>query len=226
LNLKKAREQHRKYRETLAQLGLEVILLERDDGHPDSCFVEDTALIHGDRALICRLAPESRRGEEGPVERTLRAMLKIKRVQAPGTIEGGDVVHFSDRLLSGLTQRTNAEGIEQARDWLDVPIETISDPEIMHLKSYVTYLGRGTVICSRRYADHPALKGMEKLVIPDEETYAANTLAIDETVLMSSGRPEAQRLVREAGFEVISMQTSEFEKCDGALTCLSLIVSA
>jgi len=224
LDLKKAREQHRKYREALAEVGLEVVLLERDDEHPDSCFVEDTAILHGKKALICRLTPESRRGEESRVEQVLSESLSVRRVQAPGTIEGGDVMHLPERLVSGLTQRTNDQGVKQAMDWLEVGIDTIRDPHIAHVKSYVTYLGRNTAICSRRFVSHPALKGLELLVIPDSEAYAANTLTIGGIVLMSSGRPQAHRMVREAGFDVLPLDTSEFEKCEGALTCLSIIV--
>jgi len=224
LDLAKAKEQHKRYREALAELGLEVILLEHDDDRPDSCFVEDTAIIHGKKAAICRLKPESRRGEESPVEDVLRESLKVKRVESPGTIEGGDVMHLSDRLVCGLTQRTNREGVKQASAWLEVKIDTIRDPHIVHLKSYVTYLGRNKAICSRRFVGHPALKGLELLVIPESEAYAANTLSIDDTVLMSSGRPQSHKVIREAGFEVVSMDTSEFEKCEGALTCLSLIL--
>lgn len=224
LHLAKARDQHRRYREALSDLGLEVILLERDDDHPDSCFVEDTAILHGTKALICRLSPESRRDEVSRVEQILGDTHSVKRVTAPGTIEGGDVMHLPGRLVSGLTQRTNAEGVRQAAEWLEVGIDTIRDPNMVHLKSHVTYLGRNTAICTRRFAGHPALEGLELLVIPDGEAYAANTLAIGDLVLMSSGRPRAQSMVREAGFEVRLLDTSEFEKCEGALTCLSLII--
>ncbi len=223
LDLTKAREQHRRYRGALGELGLEVVLLERDDKHPDSCFVEDTAILHGKRALICRLAPESRRGEESGVEQVLSESLDVRRVQAPCTVEGGDVMHLPGRLVSGLTQRTNEEGVKQATEWLQVGIDTIRDPSMIHLKSHVTYLGRNTAICSRKFADHPSLKGLDLLVIPDGEAYAANTLTIGDTVLMSSGRPEAHRIVRAAGFEVVPLDTTEFEKCEGALTCLSII---
>ena len=133
-------------------------------------------------------------------------------------------MHLHRRLVSGLTQRTSSEGVRQAHDWLEIPITTISDMAIVHLKSYVTFLGKNTAVCSRRFKDHPALKGLELLLIPEDEAYAANTLTVEGTVLMSSGRPKAARIVREAGFDVRLLDTSEFEKCEGALTCLSLIL--
>lgn len=218
-----ARALHAEYCNTLSELGLEVITIPRDDEHPDSCFVEDNAVIHGGRALISRMAKDSRRGEEGAVEEVLREYMEVRRATAPATVEGGDVIHLPDRLISGVTQRTNPEGVAQMGAWLGVAVDTIVDPSIVHLKSYVTYLGDDTMIATRAYANHLVLEGFTVLIVPDDEWYAANTLAIGETVLMSSGRLRAHAMVREAGLEVVPMDVGEFEKCEGALTCLSLL---
>lgn len=223
IDLELAREQHRNYCRILSELGLEVIHLPRRDLLPDSCFVEDNAVIHGDRALICRMARESRRGEEEDVEDFLKDYLKVRRATPPATVEGGDVIHLRDRLISGVTERTNMEGVAQMREWLEVRVDTIVDPGIVHLKSYVTYLGDGVMIATRPYAHHPALEGFRVLMVPDDEAYAANTLTIGETVLMPDGYPRSHEIVREAGFEVIPLPMTEFEKCEGALTCLSLL---
>lgn len=223
IDLKRARRQHAAYRNTLAELGIEVIMVPRDDEHPDSCFVEDNAVIRNGRALICRPAKASRRGEVGAVEDILRGYMKVKRATAPATIEGGDVIHLPDRLVSGVSQRTNLAGIRQMKDWLQTEVTQVKDMRMVHLKSYVTYLGKGLMIATSRFAGHGAFDGLETIVIPDEEGYAANTLAIGETVLMPKGRPRSAALVREAGFDVIQLDMSEFEKCEGALTCLSLL---
>jgi len=223
INVERARRQHAKYCRVLEELGLEIIRLPRDDEHPDSCFVEDNAVVHGGRALICRMAKPSRRGEETAVEEVLRQYMPVKRAEPPATIEGGDVIHLPDKLISGLTERTNAEGVAQMREWLNVPVETIEDQGIVHLKSYITYLGRGVMITTRKYADHPVLKPFERLIVPDEEWYAANTLSLGDVVLMPEGYPRAVEMVREAGFDVITLNVSEFTKCEGALTCLSII---
>jgi len=169
------------------------------------------------------MARESRRGEEDAVEKLLDEYLEVKRAVAPATVEGGDVIHLSDHLISGVTERTNPEGIAQMEAWLDVAVDTIVDPGIVHLKSYVTYLGKNTMIATRQYANHPTLKGYRVLIVPDDEVYAANTLAIGDTVLMPKGRPHALSMVRDEGFDVIPLDVSEFEKCEGALTCLSLL---
>jgi dimethylargininase len=141
----------------LWELGLEVIRLPRDDEHPDSCFVEDNAVVHGGRALICRMAKESRRGEEDAVEALLSQYMPVRRAEPPATIEGGDVIHLLNRLISGLTQRTNTLGVAQMEAWLGIRVETIKDPHIVHLKSYINYLGGGIMITTKRYSNHPVL---------------------------------------------------------------------
>jgi len=223
LNLEKAREQHAAYCKTLREIGLEVIYVPRDDEHPDSCFVEDNAVVHNGKALICRMAKQSRRGEEIGVEAVLKQYMQTKRAIAPATIEGGDVVHLSDKLISGISQRTNPEGIAQMQEWLGIPVSTIFDPSIMHLKSYVTYLGKGIMIAAERYVAHPALKGYSIIIPPGNEEYAADTLSVGDTVLMAKGYDEARKMVEEEGFNVIILDVSEVQKCDGALTCLSIL---
>ncbi len=223
VSLKKAREQHAKYCETLAELGLEIIHVERDDKHPDSCFVEDNAVVENGKALICRMAKESRRGEQPGVASKLEELMTVKWAEEPATIEGGDVVHADGKLISGISDRTNFEGVSQMKEWLDVPVSTIFDPSIMHLKSYVTYLGKKIMIATEKYAKHPALEGYNILIPPAEDEYAADTLSVGDIVLMAAGYDTAQLMVKEAGFDVISMDVSEIQKCDGALTCLSIL---
>jgi dimethylargininase len=223
VSLKKAREQHVKYRRILSELGLEIIMVPRDDLHPDSCFVEDNAIVHNGKALVCRMAKESRRGEQLGVAKVLEEFMAIKWALEPATIEGGDVVHTEKKLIAGITKRTNLEGIAQMRGWLNVRVDTIFDPDIMHLKSYVTYLGKGIMIAADKYSKHPSLEGFNIIIPSIEEEYAADTLTMGNTVLMADGYPMAQEMVKETGFDVISLDVSEFQKCDGALTCLSIL---
>jgi len=223
INVVNVKKQHLVYCNTLEELGLEVIYLPIDDTHPDSCFVEDNAIIHNKKALITRMGIETRRGEEVAVEKALNDFLITKKTLAPGTIEGGDVIHLPDRLICGVTQRTNNDGVNQMNKWLDISVETWIDPNIVHLKSHVTYIGKDTAIATKAYANNPLLNGMNILVVQDNESYAANTLAINDSVLMPKGFPNSQTMVMEAGFEVISLEMNEFQKCEGALTCLSLI---
>lgn len=218
-----ARTQHRAYVSALEGAGLEVIRLERDDAHADSCFVEDTAVVHGGRALICRPAKESRRGEVDAIETALSEHLKVRRALAPATVEGGDVLHLEDRLVCGLTDRTNKDGVMQMAEWLGVRVDTIQDPSIMHLKSYVSRIDPGRVLVSGRYAGHAALGGLEKLIVPPDEEYAANVLSACGVVIMPQGFPRTKLLLERSGVEVVSLDMSEFPKCEGAMTCLSVL---
>ncbi|MHA2164116.1 MAG: dimethylarginine dimethylaminohydrolase family protein [Candidatus Thorarchaeota archaeon] len=218
-----AREQHNLYCFTLIDLGFELIKLPMLESHPDSCFVEDTAVIHGKRALITRMKPESRRGEETAVELILSEHLDIRSAIEPATVEGGDVLHLNGRLISGISQRTNPEGIAQMENWFNIQVDTIKDVGIVHLKSYLTYLGKGVILGTERYQHHEAIADLEFLVLPKTEAYAANTLALGDVVLMPANYPKSHEIVREAGFDVIPIDVSEFEKCEGALTCLSLL---
>jgi dimethylargininase len=223
LDLTLALKQHQEYCNILSNLGLELIELPINHHHPDSCFVEDTAVIFRDRAIITRMAKESRRGEYAEVEEALRKYKHLKHIEAPATIEGGDVIHLSNSLISGVTERTNNEGIKQASEWLRIDIEVMEDTSIVHLKSYVTLLDRVTVAVTERFAGHPLLRDYHRLIIPKDEEYAANTLAVNDVVLMSSQHPKSIKLARNEGFEVIPVNVSEFEKCEGALTCLSIL---
>jgi dimethylargininase len=223
IDFARAQSQHKAYCLALEELGLDLIRLAPDDTKPDSCFVEDTAIIRGSNAFITRMAINSRRGEEASVREELENHLNVSRCQFPATIEGGDAIHLPDELIIGETQRTTAGGIGQAGECLQIPVKTIRDTAIVHLKSHVTYLGRGVVICTGRHVNHPELTQFEKLVVDKKEVYAANTLAIEDVVLTAKGYPVSAQLIRDAGFNVITLDMSEFEKCEGALTCLSLL---
>ena len=195
-----------------------------DDENPDACFVEDNAVVHGNHALICRMGAMSRRGEVDVIEGVLKEYLKTRRASDPATVEGGDVIHLPDRLISGVSERTNLDGIKQMRDCLGVTVDSIVDPNMMHLKSYVTYLGNDTAIATKRFAGHQALKGLSIIVVPDAEAYAADTLTVNGTVILPYGNPKTERLLRDAGFDTVAIDMSEFEKCGGAITCLSIIL--
>ncbi|MHA2245315.1 MAG: dimethylarginine dimethylaminohydrolase family protein [Candidatus Hodarchaeales archaeon] len=218
-----ALKQHSEYCQALESLNLEIIYLARNDKHPDSCFVEDNAVIHNRKALITRMGAVSRRGEEIAVEELLQGYMETKRVVTPAIIEGGDVIHLTDRLICGITQRTNIDGVHQMENWLGVTVDTCVDPNIIHLKSYITYLGNDFAIATKSYTDNPVLNNFNILIVQEDESYAANTLTVNNCVLMPKGFPKTQDMVREAGFEVIPLDMSEFQKCEGSLTCLSLI---
>ena len=223
VSVEKARKQHKEYCKTLTELDLEILDLPIKNDFPDSCFVEDNAVIHRKRALITRMGEESRRGEEKDVEEILKQFLDVKKAVAPATIEGGDVIHLPNRLICGVTKRTNKQGAKQMMEWLNVKVDTIEEPDIIHLKSYMKYLGKETIITVEEYRNHPLLKGLRILTVPKEESYSVNCLAIGDTIVMSHRFSNAHEIVKSAGYEVIVLNVSEFEKCQASLTCLSII---
>ncbi|MFW9893017.1 MAG: hypothetical protein ACFFFO_12480, partial [Candidatus Thorarchaeota archaeon] len=123
----------------------------------------------------------------------------------------------------GITKRTNHDGASQMEYWLEIPVHRIVDPNIMHIKSHLTYLDNYTIVCNPKYSRHPLLEPFMKIVLPPDESHSANTLTIGDVVIMSARHSMTSLLVEQAGFEVIQLDMSEFEKCDGALTCLSIL---
>lgn len=223
VSLDLALKQHKEYCSILNQLGLDLIELPPKHNYPDACFVEDNAVVFGNKAFITRMGVESRRGEEDDVEEILKQYFKVSKAIEPATIEGGDVVHLPSRLICGITQRTNQMGINQMQDWFNIQIDIIENPNIVHLKSYMKYLERNILITSKDYENHPLIRDLDKIIIAKEEYYSINCLAINDTVVMSDKFDYAQKAVRKAGFEVISINMSEFEKCQASLTCLSIL---
>jgi dimethylargininase len=184
--------------------------------------VEDTAVIHKKRAFITRIGHESRRGEEIEVIKVLKDKFNVGAASAPATIDGGDVIHLEESLICGISQRTNIDGARQMQTFLDVHVETIPIPDFMHLKSHVTYLGKNTIAIAEKFVNVPQLKNFEKVIIPRSESYAANTLTINDVTIMPDKYQKAIEVVEQAGFKVKAIDVSEFTKCDGALTCLSI----
>lgn len=222
-----ARRQHAAYCAALESAGLALIELPPDEAFPDSCFVQDTAVIASDLAVIARLGAPSRRGEEATVRHALQGRKRLAEIQAPGTLEGGDVLVIGTRLFVGLSARTNRAGYAQLRDLLELEgatVESLPVGESLHLLSDCTYLGRGVLLATAACADRPALAGLECIRVPPEEAYAANALAVDEFVVFPAGYPRTEALIRERGFTVLPVPLSEFAKADGGATCMSLIL--
>ncbi len=185
-----ARAEHAEYLQALAAAGLEVEVLLPDERFPDSCFVQDPALIIDGQAIITRMGAPTRRGEEESLGQALegRFPLPLALIEAPGTLEGGDVLILPDRVVVGQSERTNKEGIAQLRDILatrGVPVTGVPLggylPGYLHLLSAVSYLGHGVMLAAGEdLTAHPALRGrgFEVITAPPEELYAVNTLAI------------------------------------------------
>ena len=220
----KVLDQHSAYCETLNRCGLEVIILEADERYPDGCFVEDTAVITDEAAIITRPGAVARRGEEEEILEILSGYRTLRRIESPGTLDGGDILRVDDHFFIGLSGRTNSEGAGQLAGLLSEYGYTSSVVEVkdgLHLKSGIAFLGAGTFIAT------PELAGITEtgtFIITDPgENYSANCLRINDYLLIPKGFPGTARKITEPGFSVISLDMSEFRKMDGGLTCLSLL---
>jgi dimethylargininase len=218
-------EQHAAYVRALRSIGLEVVVLDAAPGFPDAYFVEDAAVVTPEVAVITRPGAPSRQGEAALIEPVLTRYRQTVRIKFPGTLDGGDVQAIEKRFFIGLSDRTNAEGATQLRRILaahQYACTTISVKGGLHLKSSVNWLGGENLVVTEEYAGHEAFQHFRKIVLFPGEEYAANTLWINDHLLTPAGFPSVRAKLAGLGLPVIELETSEFRKMDGGLTCLSL----
>jgi len=220
-----ARRQHQGYCAALAACGLQITVLDEDPAFPDGCFVEDTAVVTERVAIITRPGAASRRGEEVSIAAVLGFHRPVVRVQAPATLDGGDVLEIEGHYLVGLSGRTNRRGAEalgRALEAAGYTWEPVVVPRGLHLKGLVTYAGEGVIVVSSHLVHEPALARWKHVVVPPSEDVAANTLALNGRLLLAKGFPRTRGALIKAGFDVVEVALGEFHKVDGAITCLSL----
>ncbi len=221
--------QHQHYRTALEAAGLALTVLPADPHHPDGCFVEDAALLTARGAILTRPGAPSRRGETGAIEAALRPDFpELARIDAPGTLDAGDVCEADGHFLIGLSARTNEAGAAQLAGLLgdlgyrsDV-IDIRASKALLHLKSGIAYLGDGRLLATADLPPHPAFAAYELVILPSAELYAANALRVNDRVLVAAGYPRARAAIEALGFETVALEMSEFRKLDGGLSCLSL----
>lgn len=218
-------KQHEDYIKTLRSLGLELIVLNSLPDYPDAYFVEDTAVITPEVAIITNPGVEDRKGEEDTIERALATYRKTVRIHAPGTVDGGDVLMVGPHFFIGISERTNKEGAEQlgcifqeyGYTWTTVLVEVG-----LHLKSSVNYIGKHTLLITERLAGRNEFKQYDKIIVDKTEEYAANTLLINNSLITPKGFPNTMKKLEPRGFDIIELDVSEVRKMDGGLTCMSL----
>lgn len=230
-----AEKQHAEYRHALAAAGVRVTVLPPDDRYPDSCFVQDPALIIAGRGIIARPGAASRQGEEEALAEALTGRFPLTRITPPGTLEGGDVLVLPDRVVVGRSGRTNRSGIAQLTAALNTPAsQGVDNPAhlpvlevpvrgYLHLLTAVTHLGDGLLLAVEGFELPPPLQGYHLLRVPRDEAYASNVLAVGTQVIMPAGYPKTAAILRAHGFEVLPVPTTEFAKADGGVTCLALV---
>jgi len=228
-DLARALEQHAAYSEALERCGVTLTRLPADSRHPDSTFVEDTAILTEHRAILTRPGAPSREGEVAAIEGSLSSFFReCRAIKAPGTLDGGDVCEADGHFLIGISRRTNEEGARQLAAFLAEEGFTSSFIDIrglegiLHLKSGIAYPGEGRIVAIEALVTHPALRPFVVLRVDAPETYAANCVRINERLLIAAGHPRFEAALRELGYDTLALEMSEFQKMDGGLSCLSL----
>jgi len=217
--------QHTEYISALQSIGLEVIVLDCLPDHPDAYFVEDTAVVAADVAVITNPGAESRQGEEETIASVLAEYRRTDRIRPPGTVDGGDVLQVGNHFFVGLSERTNHEGAGQLGRIFKrhgYTYATVAVGEGLHLKSSVNYVGRNTLLVTEDFASNEQLKAYDTIIVDRHESYAANTLLVNDHLLVPRGYPGTRRKLDALGLKIIELDTSEVRKMDGGLTCMSL----
>ncbi len=196
---------------------------------PDSVFVEDTLVVLGDLAVVCRSGAPRRRAETPAVEATVAAQgYRVVRITEPGTLDGGDVLRIGDTVLAGTGGRSNEAGVAQLRDHLEqLGITVVGVPvvSVLHLKSAVTALPDGTVIGHPSLVDHPEAFADSGGVTPVPEESGCHVVLLgQDRLLMAATAPRTARLFTTMGYRPVVVDISELEKLEGCVTCLSVLL--
>jgi len=226
VDAERAAAQHAAYVDALAAAGLEIREVEPADDLPDSAFVEDTMVVCDGLAVLSRPGAAERQAEVAGAEEAVRALgLDVERIQAPGTLDGGDVLQVGDTVYVGRGGRTNGEGIRQLRRHVATRGRTVVPValrQVLHLKSAVTALPDGTCIAAD--ADLVDSAPFPTLRTVPEEGGAHVVVLGGGAVLMAASAPRSAELFADLGFDVVAVDVSEFEKMEGCVTCLSVLV--
>lgn len=227
LDVSRARAQHDRYRAQLETTGYRVEVVPPDELHPDCLFIEDTAVVVGDVAVVTLPGAAARRGETPPVAEALSRHFALEHIAAPGTLDGGDVMIMDQALYVGRSERTNDHGIDQLRQiaaaqGLDVvPVGVHS---ALHLKSAVLPVDGETVVVTPDAVDEGALSGLRIVYEAGSERNRFSALPlVDGRVLVTANAPATSELVAGLGIEVSPIDVSEIQAADGGLTCMSIL---
>jgi len=219
-------EQHQDYITALKECGLQVTELPALEDYPDSCFVEDVALLTPNCAILTLPGAESRRGEVQHIEKAIKAFYpNIEQIDIPGHVEGGDIMMVAGHFYIGLSARTNEQGASQLINILNkhqLSGSMVEMSELLHLKTGLSYLEHNHLLTFGEMHKHPDFAKFNRIEIDKNEDYAANCVWINGTVLVPKGFPKALQAIQQLGYKTREVAMSEFQKLDGGLSCLSL----
>jgi len=217
IDVDRAVRQHDAYERTLSAHGCTIVHAADTPDMPDSVFVEDTAVVLDDLAIIARPGAASRRQETQSVAAVLQRYRPLRYIESPATLDGGDVLVIGQKLYVGISQRTNADAVRQ------VDATAIQFRDCLHLKSAVTLIGDRTLLLNPDWVDADQFSGFECMEVDPSEPHGANALPLDDALLYSASYPRTRRLLESRGFHVDVVDVWELEKAEAGVTCCSLI---
>ena len=226
IDMERAIAEHDAYERCLERLGARLVSLPALEEHPDAVFVEDPAIVLDEVAVITTMGAESRRGERASLAAAIAEFRRVLPMQAPGCLEGGDVMRVGRDLYAGLSGRTDAAGIAELRRIVGdfgYRVHAVELQGCLHLKSACCYVGDGAVLLNPAWVDGSLFGGCRLIPVADGEPQAANALRLGETVVMPSAFPRTAAALRAAGFQVELLEMSELMKAESGVTCSSLI---
>ena len=218
--------QHEKYCDVLREEGLKVIEMSMNSEYPDSTFVEDTAVVVDELAVMANMGAETRRGEASGVESELKKYRDIFHIKHPATLDGGDVLKVGRDIYVGITPRTNnlgAESLTSELKPLGYNVRPVTVKDCLHFKSACTAIDNKTLLVNPDWIDLNDFEGFRIINIDESEPWAANTLWINNTVYIHAGFMKTAKLLQKLGFSVKTIDISELLKAESGLTCSSII---
>ena len=226
IDLGLARTQHHAYEEALVSLGCELRRLPELPEHPDSVFVEDTAVVLDEVAVVTRPGAESRRGETAPMAAVLAGYRDVVTIAAPGILDGGDVLQAGRILYVGVSARSNAAGAAQLQAAIAAfgyRVVTVETKGCLHLKTAVTLAAPGLLLINPTWVDAQVFEDLDCLPVDPTEPHGANALLVDGRLIYPASCPRTRARLQGRGVEVLTVDMSETEKAEGGVTCCSLI---
>jgi dimethylargininase len=231
IDFERALAQHASYCKALERAGAHMLTLEASPDLADSVFVEDTAVVLDELAILTRPGAQSRQPEPAYVEPALAHYRRLERILPPGTLEGGDALRVGRTLFVGVSTRTNAEGIRQLGQiaqplgYTVIPVAVLGS---LHLKTTCTALDETTILLNSDWIDSEPFAAFERIRVAADEPFGANVLPIAGNVIVNAGFPRTLELIathcQSSGVQLIPLDISEFGKAEAGLTCLSLLI--
>lgn len=229
IDIRLAAAQHQAYEKALVAGGCELRRLEMQATLPDSVFVEDTAVVLDEVAIITRPGAESRRAETESVTEALRGYRELLGITPPGTLDGGDVLTVGRTLYVGASARSNSASIKQLGEMLgrfNYQVVAIPLRGCLHLKTAVTRVAPDLLLVNPAFVDAALFSGIAWLAVDPAEPHAGNALLVGETVIYPASCPRTRARLIERGIKIIGVDMSETEKAEGGVTCCSLVFEA